>query len=186
MKIWFTSDTHFSAERTRLYSRRPFDTVEEMDEVLINNWNSVVGKDDIVYHLGDFGNYDIAKRLNGHINLVFGNYEEREFESKSFEEIKEEFAHNGINVVSLSILKLTLKEDNIELFLTHKPTDAKVIRDKTGVYTLFGHIHKSQMFKKFGLNVGIDCHNFMPIDLDTVKFYLNNIENHTDEEIWIQ
>lgn len=81
-KVFFTADTHFGSERTLTLSRRPFKTVEEMDETLINNWNSVVGKDDIVWHLGDFGNYDVVKRLNGKINLIWGNYELNEFIKK--------------------------------------------------------------------------------------------------------
>lgn len=81
-KVFFTADTHFGSERTLTLSRRPFKTVEEMDETLINNWNSVVGKDDIVWHLGDFGNYEVVKRLNGKINLIWGNYEFNEFIKK--------------------------------------------------------------------------------------------------------
>ena len=34
-KIWFTSDTHFSSERTLELSKRPFKSVEEMDKILI-------------------------------------------------------------------------------------------------------------------------------------------------------
>ena len=62
MKVWFTSDTHYGAQRTLTLSRRPFETVEEMDKTMIDNHNRVVGDDDIVYHLGDFGNYDIVKK----------------------------------------------------------------------------------------------------------------------------
>ena len=74
-KIWFTGDTHFSSERTLELSKRPFRSVEEMDKILIENWNSVVGENDTVYHLGDFGNYEIIKQLNGSINLIKGNYD---------------------------------------------------------------------------------------------------------------
>lgn len=81
-KVFFTADTHFGSERTLTLSRRPFKTVEEMDETLINNWNSVVDKNDIVYHLGDFGNYEIVKRLNGKVTLIWGNYELNEFIKK--------------------------------------------------------------------------------------------------------
>lgn len=81
-KVFFTADTHFGSERALTLSRRPFKTVEEMDETLINNWNSVVGKDDIVYHLGDFGNYEIVKRLNGKVTLIWGNYELNAFMMK--------------------------------------------------------------------------------------------------------
>lgn len=74
-KIWFTSDTHFSSGRTLELSKRPFKTVEEMDNTIIENWNSIVGKDDVVFHLGDFGDYNKVKELNGKIILITGNYE---------------------------------------------------------------------------------------------------------------
>lgn len=53
VKIWFTSDTHFGHKNILRFCKRPWNTVEEMDEGLIQNWNKVVGKDDIVFHLGD-------------------------------------------------------------------------------------------------------------------------------------
>jgi len=46
-----------------------------MDNIIINNWNNVVAHKDTVYHLGDFGDYDVSKLLNGKIVLLCGNYE---------------------------------------------------------------------------------------------------------------
>ena len=53
-KIFFTADTHWGHRNIIRYCQRPFADVEEMNEALITNWNSTVGKDDIVFHLGDF------------------------------------------------------------------------------------------------------------------------------------
>ena len=78
MSIFFTADTHFGAERSLKLSLRPFETVKEMDNVLIDNWNKKVKASDIVYHLGDFGAYDTIKKLNGKIVLILGNYELKE------------------------------------------------------------------------------------------------------------
>ena len=52
--IWFTSDTHFSHCNIIKYCNRPFKDVDEMNKILIQNWNNVVRPDDIVWHLGDF------------------------------------------------------------------------------------------------------------------------------------
>ncbi|MEY2701981.1 MAG: phage Bobb, partial [Bacteroidota bacterium] len=54
--IFFTSDTHFFHEKMIDYEKtsRSFSSVEEMDEILISNWNSKITDNDIVYHLGDF------------------------------------------------------------------------------------------------------------------------------------
>lgn len=80
-KIFFTSDTHFCHKNIISYAGRPFFSTEEMDKALIENWNSVVPEDGIVFHLGDFcfgGNTQwktIRKKLNGKIYLILGNHE---------------------------------------------------------------------------------------------------------------
>lgn len=78
---WFTSDTHFGHKNILEYEKnaRPFSTLDEMHEVLIERWNAVVKPNDIVYHLGDFcfGRrwLAIAASLNGKKRLVMGNHD---------------------------------------------------------------------------------------------------------------
>ena len=40
------------------------------------------------------------------------------------------------------------------------------------------------MVKRFGINVGMDCHNFYPIDMQTVLFYHNGILHYYDYEVF--
>ena len=54
MKFWYSSDSHFHHRRIIEYCSRPFPSVEEMNQVMIERWNEVVKPDDIVYHCGDF------------------------------------------------------------------------------------------------------------------------------------
>ena len=81
-KFFFTSDTHFSHKNILSFGIRPFSTLEEMEEVLINNWNRKVRPGDIVYHLGDFflgkdpeKACQILDRLNGQKFLIKGNHD---------------------------------------------------------------------------------------------------------------
>lgn len=82
-KKFFTSDTHFNHARVIELCNRPFRDVREMDETMILNWNRVVGENDIVFHLGDFGFglHDAERirgiffRLNGRKRLVIGNHD---------------------------------------------------------------------------------------------------------------
>ena len=79
-KVFFVSDTHFGHENIIRFCNRPFLNVEEMNEVLIENWNKIVPEDGTVFHLGDFalGGSNIWNEvlpcLNGQIYLILGNH----------------------------------------------------------------------------------------------------------------
>jgi calcineurin-like phosphoesterase family protein len=83
MKIWFTADTHFGHGNVIRYNKRPFSSLSEIDETLIENWNGVVHPNDTVYHLGDFTLHgkkltaDYFRRLNGKIHVVPGGHDRR-------------------------------------------------------------------------------------------------------------
>jgi len=76
--MFFTADTHFGHANIIKYCNRPFRNVFEMDDVLIDNWNSKVGVNDIVYHLGDFcmGNEKkYLEALHGKIIFIEGSHD---------------------------------------------------------------------------------------------------------------
>jgi len=80
-RTWFTSDHHLGHEKIISLSGRPFETVEEMNSVLIERHNAVVGKNDLVWVLGDVAMGAIAEtlplwaRFNGKKILVSGNHD---------------------------------------------------------------------------------------------------------------
>jgi calcineurin-like phosphoesterase family protein len=84
MTTWFTSDTHFY--HTNIIAYQPnrqelWSEMEEMNEGIIERWNSVVDPEDWVWHLGDYDMNGkdkalaLLSRLNGHIGLVSGNHD---------------------------------------------------------------------------------------------------------------
>lgn len=85
--VWFIADTHFGHKGATIFSAhddpskkmRPWNTVEEMDEALIQNWNSVVNDQDRVYVVGDFcinkKSIQVAGLLKGRLVLIKGNHD---------------------------------------------------------------------------------------------------------------
>ena len=119
------------------FKTRPFSTVEEMDEALMDNWNSVVKPGDKVYHLGDvtFGskeNYikNIHKRLNGKKRLIVGNHDDVKFLAPYFEKVMlwRMFPDWGLLMTHVPVHRSTLGEDRF---------------DGKGMINLHGHIHQN-------------------------------------------
>lgn len=80
-QVWFTSDTHFGHEAVIGHSRRPFGSVDEMNEALVEAWNATVAPRDEVYHLGDvefrsgLPAQHWLQRLHGRITVIKGNHD---------------------------------------------------------------------------------------------------------------
>lgn len=183
--LFFTSDTHFDHANIIRYCNRPWNTVEEMNEGLVERWNSKVGPDDIVFHLGDFcfaGSAEWKKwrdKLNGHIILVRGNHDRKM--SSSME---------GLFDAVFPQLQLTI--DGRSVYLNHYPflTYGGCWRnEKDAVWQLFGHVHggvlssegkdigRLNMLFPYQYDVGVDNNNFTPISWEDVKIRIkNNIE----------
>ena len=84
MPTWFTADTHFGHGGALGLFRRPFASVAEMDETMIERWNGRVAPLDDVWHLGDFAVLSkkseregraavLLDRLHGTKRLLVGN-----------------------------------------------------------------------------------------------------------------
>lgn len=195
VNTFFTSDTHFGSGRALELSVRPFKGVEEMDWTMIERWNQVVRPNSTVHHLGDFGNFDILKYLNGNVYLTLGNYERKEI-SEQFGGNVEEYVSMlmskgfvGVNVDPSIIDIHTSFEDSQKIAIGHEPVATNRLRQESNVkYALFGHIHGRQKIKPFGIDVGVDCNNFTPCRASKeVRFFLNALDKgYYDEEVWIQ
>ena len=184
---FFTSDTHFGQERALTLSLRPFKDVEEMDWTMVERWNKYVRPNSIVYHLGDFGNYEMLKYLNGKVILIRGNHDKEE---------KEKLLEYGFSDVTDSTITFMYPKTDIEddfdgakLILGHEPkTCLEVLKseDKEYTYALFGHIHGKQKVKKFGIDVGVDANNFYPMRATKeVRFLINALQKGYDDEVFV-
>lgn len=81
--IWFTSDTHFGHENVLKFTGRPWETIWQMNDAIVDNINGKVAVDDELYILGDFSfkmtaqdAYGLRKRIVcRRIHLVPGNHD---------------------------------------------------------------------------------------------------------------
>lgn len=170
-KRFFTSDHHFSDDRFNLFYR-PFKTIKEQDDYLVEKWNSVVGPDDEVFHLGDFSTTDaglnVAERLNGKIHLVMGNYDDL----RPMAKLKKIFSTVVVDA------KLKLKNGET-VFLNHYPANAV-----DNMFNFVGHIHGLWKVQRNSINVGCDAWNFLPVSEDELIFCMNAIRKFYDENVF--
>ena len=177
-KIWLTSDTHFFHENILKYCNRPFGSVEEMNEALVKNWNSVVKPEDHVYHLGDFCFGNVAKwnwclepgRLNGHIHLILGNHDpERVFREGTKIERFDEICFQKVLII-----------EGWTVYLNHFPFASFSNNFDHKVMQLFGHIHSGptgignvmmngNTLQWNQYDVGVDNNNYTPISWSEIK-----------------
>lgn len=175
-KIFFTSDTHFHHTNVIQFCNRPYGSVEQMNQALVDNWNSVVSDEDHVWHLGDvsFGNVpqteEILQQLNGLKHLITGNHDRKGRCQK--------LDWSKYFVTQHDYYRLKVKEGDSEykFVLCHFPFSSW----ERGYYNLHGHLHtlpheKQGKFKQH--DVGVDNNNYTPLLLsDAVKRSIQNKE----------
>lgn len=176
MTTWFTADSHFGHTKIIEYVKRPFDSIDQMDEELIKRWNSRVKKDDIVYHLGDFtlsnmkGFEYYIEKLNGLIVIIPGGHDHRWLK---------DYRRNGTDVrYSVMSSLFTIKVRGMEFVLCHYPL-ISWNKSVHGVIHLHGHVHGnlgclgrstegSGAKPGYRVDVGVDCWDFYPISIPDI------------------
>jgi calcineurin-like phosphoesterase family protein len=186
--LFFTSDTHFGHKHILNFCNRPYSCIEEHDRALIDNWNSVIGPNDTVFHLGDFGFggfpfwKQIREQLNGNIILVVGNHDWKNLTAGSkllFDEC-------------ISQARLTI--DGQTVYLNHFPFlcfahgNPETYKDAYHIQ-LYGHVHSGPLSTSNDMarcsilyptqyDVGVDNNNYTPISWNDVK---SKIQNQIDK-----
>ena len=182
MNTFFTSDTHFGHANIIKYCKRPFDSVEEMDNTLIHNWNAVVRPEDTVYHLGDFavGGGPAApylRRLNGTIYFCLGNHDKRLRFIKAYLdielELQDHFAGSYLNDDKVKFGIPYLREVTVEkqeIVLCHYAMKVWNGSHK-GSWQLYGHSHGTLPDDPNSLScdVGVDCWNYFPVSMEQLR-----------------
>lgn len=169
--IYFTSDCHFNHKNILAYEpeSRPFATIEEMNEVIIANWNSVVTAEDEVWVLGDFfmgqltAIEPILNRLNGKIHLVRGNHDQKN-RMKIYKAC-------GIDIHDIAYVQYKGRY----FVLCHFPNESEefvrmVIEDNSEVVWLYGHVHGKapKGYVNGTYHVGADTNNLTPISIQQI------------------
>jgi calcineurin-like phosphoesterase family protein len=179
MALWFTADTHFGHAAIIRLGKRPFGSVDEMDEALIANWNAVVRKSDEVWHLGDFnyrsalGTADYLSRLNGRVSIIWGNHDD-EYARKEFNlsENRRGLSFNHDRPLFAAVYDTYyLRYQGERIMLSHYAH--RVWRGShKGAWHLFGHSHGGIPNLHRSMDVGVDCHDYRPVAFDTIRAYM--------------
>ena len=161
--IWFTADFHLGHKNIIRYCNRPFDTVEEMNRIIIERLNSLVKTNDILYFLGDFciGPKARAVELRREIRCkkifaVPGNHD------KDTRKLTHEFSWLGdLAEVSINGQRIVLCHYAMRVW-NHS---------SHGAWHLYGHSHGRlpSLDASLSMDVGVDTHDFRPWHFDEIR-----------------
>lgn len=158
---FFTSDEHYSHANVIGYNKRPFQTVEDMDEQLIKNFNSVVGSGDVTIHAGDFcwlnKKEEVYKKyvskLNGTHVLLVGSHDRWQPNSTKYIWRKR---IEGQLIIVCHYAMLTWESSHYNS------------------WQLFGHSHGKLNLPHKQYDVGVDNNNLMPVSFDEICDIMKN------------
>lgn len=174
---FFTSDWHLN--ETRITSDfnpffRPFKSIEEQNQVIIDKCNALVGPNDELIHLGDVAIDEAGVKMMDKIicknrTLIIGNYDEDKLDllSKYFKVMHTE---------------AITKVNGVEYYLNHYPVTA--IKSFPNKMSIVGHIHGLWKVQPNMINVGVDAWNYEPLDENKIKFITTAIEKYYDDNVF--
>jgi len=170
-QIFLFSDTHFDHENIIRYCNRPFSSIREMNQVLVENWNNVVKNTDTVFFLGDLSYGKKSRpekywweKLNGEKIFITGSHD------------------NGHDIKTFNHKVLQYK--NKLFYLVHDPHDAPYDWED---WVVHGHIHNNDLInfpfingKEKRINVSAELVNYQPLNIE--KLFKMNFElfDHLD------
>ena len=181
-KRFFVSDLHFDDERLNLYGRDIlFKNAKEVNEHIVFRWNSVVGEKDLVIVVGDVSmtrdGLEILNRCNGEKWLVKGNYDISTEEGGTAKyEISDKILSKYFTKV---VDDLEIEIGGETVYINHFPTNTK-----ESMFNITAHIHGLWKVGRNMVNVGADANHFTPMSEDWIKFQMNGIRVHYDQNVY--
>jgi calcineurin-like phosphoesterase family protein len=198
--IYFTSDEHYDHHNIIEFCDRPFNSVAHMQAELVARHNTMVGPDDVVYHLGDFALNKktvprILPRLNGKHYLVAGNHDACHPSKKGFVVATQNYYvlagfvdvfHAAVEIATpwgLTLLAHMPPADDDTRYNEYRPK----LRDLPPVL-LHGHVHERYKYCRLHttsrlddsvqpraidcINVGVDQWGYAPVSIAQLHSYL--------------
>jgi calcineurin-like phosphoesterase family protein len=166
--LFVISDLHLGHANIIRYCSRPFlfSDVQEMDHVLVKNWNYSISQNDRIFHLGDlrYGKdsrplQHYRKKLHGNITFIAGNHDEEELGAVSF---------------------VPLEYDGRQFLLIHDPASAPASFDG---WVIHGHYHNNDLraypfmnFKDRRINVSAEVVGYRPVRLEELSCLIHERE----------
>ena len=175
--IFFTADLHFNHANIIKYCNRPFNNIEDMNQLLIKNWNSKITPRDTVYIVGDFAFSDHKRfldSLNGTKHLISGSHDM----------IPRELVGNELQSIQ-KYKELIIR--NKRVVLSHCPLRCWEYAQEGSIH-LFGHVHGRVTTYNLSMDVGVDTNNYFPYSIEEIFQLMDNkkIDMRRDGRILIR
>lgn len=189
--VFFTSDTHFGHQNIIRFCDRPWATIAEHDQALIENWNATVPEDGIVFHLGDFcykgGGFSTIQHLkgllHGQIILIRGNHDPDTRKRQNIQNLQHLFA--GVYD------QLQIEVEGQRILMSHYPLLTwPHAYGEHPTWQLFGHVHLrkgitgsdafivEQCCRPIQYEVGVDLNGYRPVSFhqlqERIKYQIKN------------
>lgn len=170
---WFIADTHFGHANIIEYEKRPFESVEDMDRAMIENWNSIVGKEDLLYHLGDVAFHkkdrirEILKELHGIKICIRGNHDLAPGKMMSL----------GFHACLESAY---LRVGSHDCFISHEPLQLSA----ANVWQLHGHVHSMWKVRAIDRKICLSVENwhYKPVSANELASIMDRAKNPWGKE----
>lgn len=156
-KRFVVADHHFYHNNIIKYANRPFNDIDQMNNILIEKHNQMVNRNDITFVLGDFsfGNQqetrNILKKMNGRKILILGNHD---VGNKAW----------WISVGFEDVIKYPIIINDF-FILSHKPV---YLNDHMPYINIHGHLHSKKYQNSNYVCVSVESTDYYPINLETL------------------